>query len=655
MEEEAPTISMSSDDANMAPEATKNSPCEDAPRSSNRGAEDDLSGGTAHIDEEEIDEGENGDSLAEEPVSEPDEALPLNSSIHTDQLDIFSLVARQQKLRAAQQEQSQLLVLASLYGQAGNRESFSQQSHTFTILKGAFGNKVPPFTIIDASDPENYPQRDALLDISGIGPVYPQFFLVKTASKKKTETPGEEDFNSGGEGEEDDFTVDLNDSCMSLSGFMVHGLDEYNDIQFFGDYQDLFVANERRTLRSSFLMHKPLIGLGKEISSGVDEDGGENEPVQECEDEDGADSNEDLALAAGTEEANQEYFETENVGNDDEFIDATKDTAENDACITTEKHTAETAEDAEEIQISSDPKMLPDEVEEDIDIGVDETAGNLNNIAAPPDEVEEAIMEENIDTDVDEVEEENMVEDVDTDADEAAGNSNNIQEETEEVSNDIEPPTAKENEAGDSPDIDSEETPEISGLGFSSETETLDTSVAKAEEENTLGKQIVDDNGEPSSLSNTDSSPAVEPEEDAIAATEDSPPSADSEQQSGSQGTIPNEAPPSEEPQIPSSQGVTEKEAGEESKSAAKKKTPVLGKSRMKKDFVHLAGNLEVPEWVDLYFILPTNPVVNWTENQKQRITDDRKVETTMEITLILKNGEQVKQSHSTLEFKKFE
>ena len=634
MEEAAPTISMSSDDTNMEASATKNSLLEDEPQSSNRGTEDDLSGGTVHIDEEEIDEGENGDLLAEEPASEPDETALLNNSgsSNMDQLDIFSLVARQQKLKAAQKQQSQLLVLASLYGQAGNRESFSQQSHTFTILKGAFGNKVPPFTIIDASDPENYPQRDALLDISGIGPVYPQFFLVKANSNKMRDAHGEEEGNSVGE-EED--TVDLNDSCISLSGFMVNGLDEYNDIQFFGDYQDLFVANERRTLRSSFLMHKPLTGLGKEISSDADKEGREKE--QECEDEDGADSNEDIAVAVGSkEEEDQENLDIENSRNGDEFIDATSHKAENGEFVIVEKHNTETAEGAEEIQVSLDSKVPLDEVEkdsmeEDVDIDAAEAVESLNNSIALPDEVEKRVMEEVVDIDADEA---------------------------EEISNGIEPTTAGEDEAGDYPTIDPEETSEnnfpskeISGLGILSEPGTLDTSVIEAEEENSLGENLVGDNCEPS----TDSTPAVELEEDAIASTEEGSTSVDLKPQSDShvEAAIPRESPPTqeEEPQMPSSQGIVEKESGEENKSAAKKKAPVLGESRMKKDSVRLVGNLEVPEWVDLYFILPTNPVVKWTENSTRRFTENRKVETTMEVTLYLKDGEQVKQTHSTLEF----
>lgn len=237
--------------------------------------------------EEEKEEDKEGDTSSVEVETGSKSNVP-----YYGESDIFTLVAKQQQMlaqrRLSQQkiQQQQMIVLASLYGQAGNRERFSQQNHTFTILKGSLGDDIP-FLIIDASDPENYPQRDALLELSGMGPTYPQFFMAKPSAEAKEESfhdsfkaiidqekqAAKEDAEQNGQEDED---ADEYDEPKLLGSKVA--LDDYEDIQFFGDYKDLFTANEQQRLRSSFLSQKT---LHDDLAKDLDNDDEEKEISKE--------------------------------------------------------------------------------------------------------------------------------------------------------------------------------------------------------------------------------------------------------------------------------------------------------------------------------------------------------------------------------------
>jgi hypothetical protein len=262
--------------------------------------EDDDGYGSESYDDDEEEEEEEGEEGSQSPVK-----LPIV-------VDLFHLAQKPHHLHFGHQHQ--MLVLVSLYGQANHRESMTQQNHTLTILQGVLGNTMEePFLLVDASDPTHQLQRDALLEISGCGPVYPQFFLVKRRAEEPT-------------------------------GRTIHEL--YEEIDFFGDYNDLFEANERGTLRSSFLSRKPLV---RKLLEEDDDDDDEEQGIKEEEESHLADPFSQLqipALHRGDDDNRKGTLE--------ETPDATEETTAES------KEESEQEEEIETVEPPIQPEAQPD-------------------------------------------------------------------------------------------------------------------------------------------------------------------------------------------------------------------------------------------------------------------------------------------------------
>ena len=590
--------------------------------SSSKGADHDLSGETAQIEDEdehdddsvtnrdersEVEPEESGEASSEQlqDIGEISSSAPsANNSSSNFDLDIFSLVARQQqerlqKYRKQHYHQQQMLVLASLYGQAGNREGFAQQNHTFTILKAALGSDVPIW-IVDASDPDNYPQRDALLEISGAGPVYPQFFLVKAKSEDKQTTMedagGDDDKesddvdnvadNNSGDTDVAKVTEEEENSDMENLNTTNVNLNEYEDIQFFGDYQDLFTANERQTLRASFLMQRPL------KTASTDSDAGEPTDKEDIDKKD-------------------DIVEPANEADDDE----------NTPDMKTKKSTEATMQEPEIVE--SPPSLPGDEAEEEtvedcVDDEITQTAELLE-----ANSIVESAEKEATRSDAKPIEEEA----------EQGGESS----EMEEPSDNLQLAESSETRISDPVNLEEEDvvpaeasTPSETDFENSQEARTAVEPVDKDGEQSGSMLLIDDKNDEATHLTLGDS---------------ESP---------GSEATTDREEPRQEETETPPSSKtippVSAKGTEDNRKNLKKKmEASALSISRKKKDRAVL-GSLEVPEWVETWMLLPTNPVVKFSENITQRVTEEKLV-TTMEVTLTLRDGEQQTQSHSTITY----
>jgi len=728
---------------------------------STKESQHDMSGATAQIDDVEEDEDQDESNFPVEESEHVIEKDPSASSVGSidAETNIFRLVAKQQQQLAERRQQSmkqqqQLIVLASLYG-SGNRESFSQQNNTFTILKGSLGDDIP-FLIIDGSDPENYPQRDALLEISGIGHVYPQFFIAKTRvtslqesfhesfraimDQNKTATNNEEVTTVEGSKDEshgedpNEITKEKFDHELTI-GIQ---LDDYDDIQFFGDYQDLFSANEQQMLRSAFLNQRPISKNDSCLVHFDDEDMGEVDSITSHDQEEIV-----VEVASNAETVNATSAETENVciaplstidvrqartdanaectANDrdiqgninvheiveeimDEFDDESAGNDPSSTSFTSGQFTAIEAEaepttttDLANVDLTTGEEKEHEELEaapvvdikntSDVDDIADEIVDGVEGTSARKDPslttissiqsgnaVSRNVVE--IVPDINEFDEGKAVDRVDEVAEEQKNPAEDKLEReifAVEVVRITQERQQKEEEAR----LEEERLTAEKGARVEPERVAAEGAIRIEEAGNTEGNRQQEEEEEEGALSfeNTGNSsvskdkneaaapaPAATEADAALDRTREIPPEEPSErtteeacesQKVPTSETAPDSKPDvdmdtQEEPftRLPSSNLIP---STAEVPTNTTLQMPPLTQALSKTD-PELFPGLELPDWVETWMILPSNPVAKYVENISRRTTTDKKIETTKRITLFLRDGEEITQSRSETE-----
>ncbi|CAB9496886.1 expressed unknown protein [Seminavis robusta] len=583
----------------------------------------DQSGETAHThlddedsthraedDEEQEKEGPAAPEVIQIDVKTPPSVIPL---------DVFSIVARQQQQRRLSQQQQlqqkqleedkyQLLVLVSLYGQAGNREALTQMNRTLTILKGNLGEF--PFGLLDASDPDNDDLRDVLLDISQAGHSYPQFFLVKTKN--------------------DDPTIAADSSHQDWTSY-------YSDIQFFGDYHDFFTANERQTLRSSFLSKTPLTTYSSSSSNILTTD---EEAVLEEEEE--HENDEKLSHATANEEevaevqeeVQEERTEDPACGEEDDHDDETPDhdnqpsetaptAVEEEAfnvktvgAVSDEAFNVKTEQDANTTTATS---QVTDTLSTSEEATEPEMATNVP--VAAHDSYRDPDAEEPVETPAEDDESPNeeatadesadmMVEHVDSQVDVIAATTESESYEEEQLQDDLD----------NSSPVEESEAPEVC-----QDDESRNSSAPTDDQEETAAPT------EEADVSKPEEGNAPQTEEMAEAATV-----------AATEGTT--EANDETAPLAGAPSAVVKSNNNGTKKSKRRSSKPP--KEQMKK-----VGplRLKVPLWVDTWMLMEGDPLVRTEESIRRRVTAGQCVETIHTITLITRRGERTTQTHTVI------